>query len=53
MSGVSGMENLSSLKHLLLEFEQNDAGVDAVRNSPQAVLPDHLYIAIKVDGKSY
>jgi len=56
-SGVSGMENLSSLKHLLLEFEQNDAGamatVNAVRNAPQGVLPNHQYIAIKVDGKSY
>jgi len=56
-SGVSGKENLSSLKHLLLEFEQNDAGamatVNAVRNAPQGVLPNHQYIAIKVDGKSY
>ncbi|CAO2203424.1 unnamed protein product [Urochloa humidicola] len=54
---VSGVENLSSLKHVLLEFEQHDAGsmatVDAVRNAAQGVLPDHQYITIKVDGKSY
>ncbi|PUZ56637.1 hypothetical protein GQ55_5G342000 [Panicum hallii var. hallii] len=56
-SGMSGMENLSNLKHLLLEFEQNDAGamatVNAVRNAPQGVLPDHQSITIKVDRKSY
>ncbi|OEL14516.1 Disease resistance protein RPP13 [Dichanthelium oligosanthes] len=56
-SGVSGMENLSSLKCVLLDFEQHDAGamvtVDAVRNAAQRVLPDHQYITIKVDGKSY
>ncbi|XP_034596613.1 disease resistance protein Pik-2 [Setaria viridis] len=52
-SGVSGIEHLSSLKHVLLEFEKHDAGamatVDAVRNSAQRVLPDQ-YITIKVDG---
>jgi hypothetical protein len=54
-SGVSGIENLSSLKHVLLEFQKNDAGamatVDAVRNSAQRVLllPDQC-ITIKVDG---
>ncbi|OEL20509.1 hypothetical protein BAE44_0018472, partial [Dichanthelium oligosanthes] len=56
-SGVSGVENLSSLKRVLLEFEQHDAGimvtVDAVRNAAQRILPDHQYITIKVDGKSY
>ncbi|CAL4950003.1 unnamed protein product [Urochloa decumbens] len=56
-SGVSGMENLSSLKHVLLEFEQHDAGamatVHAVRNAAQKILPDHPYITIKVDGKNY
>ncbi|CAL4976481.1 unnamed protein product [Urochloa decumbens] len=54
---VSGMENLSSLKHVLLEFEQHDAGamatIDAVRNAGQKILPDHPYIIVKVDGKSY
>ncbi|CAO2162384.1 unnamed protein product [Urochloa humidicola] len=53
-SGMSGMENLSSLKHVLLEFEQNDAGamatVDAARNAAQKILLDHL--TIKVGGKS-
>ncbi|CAL4976476.1 unnamed protein product [Urochloa decumbens] len=55
--GVSGVENLSSLKHVLLDFEQHDAGsmatVDAVRKAAQGLLPDHQYITIKVDGKSY
>ncbi|CAO2192515.1 unnamed protein product [Urochloa humidicola] len=55
--GVSGVENLLSLKHVLLEFEQHDAGsmatVDAVRKAAQGVLPDHQHITIKVDGKSY
>ncbi|KAF8661711.1 hypothetical protein HU200_056660 [Digitaria exilis] len=56
-SGVPGMENLKNLKHVLLEFEQHDAGamatVDAVKNAAQGVLPDHQHITIKVDGKSY
>lgn len=57
MSGVSGLEHLSSLKHLVLEFEKHDAGamatVDAVRKAAEGLLLDHQYITIKVDGKNY
>ncbi|XP_066308870.1 disease resistance protein Pik-2-like [Miscanthus floridulus] len=56
-SGVSGLEHLSSLKHLVLEFEQHDAGamatVDGVRKAAEGLLLDRQYITIKVDGKNY
>ncbi|WVZ71263.1 hypothetical protein U9M48_019871, partial [Paspalum notatum var. saurae] len=55
--GVSGIEHLSSLRHVVLEFKVNDAGatatVDAVRNAAQGVLPSHQCITIKVAGNSY
>ena len=56
-SGVSGLGHLSSLKHLVLEFEQHDVGamatVDAVRKAAEGLLLDRQYITIKVDGKKY
>lgn len=56
-SGLSGIEHLSSLRHVLLEFKQNDPGamatVDAVKNAAHGGLPGHQNITIKVDGKSY
>lgn len=56
-NGVSGLEHLSSLKHLVLEFEQHDAGamatVTAVRMAAEGLHLDHQYITLKVDGKKY
>ncbi|XP_062198114.1 disease resistance protein Pik-2-like [Phragmites australis] len=56
-SGVSGIEHLSSLKHVLLEFSQHDAGamatVSAVRNATNTVHPNRPEVTVNVDGKSY
>ncbi|WVZ50570.1 hypothetical protein U9M48_001812 [Paspalum notatum var. saurae] len=48
--GVSGIEHLLSLKHVLLEFEQQNestmAIVDAVREAASAVHPNHPEVTV-------
>ncbi|KAL6626234.1 hypothetical protein ACP70R_029960 [Stipagrostis hirtigluma subsp. patula] len=57
-SGVSGIEHLSNLKHVLVEFVQQDAGamstiIDAVRKAADTFRPSRLEVTVKVDGKSH
>ncbi|EAY73858.1 hypothetical protein OsI_01736 [Oryza sativa Indica Group] len=55
-NGVSGIEHLPSLKHVLIEFSQKDAGATAtiasVRNAAEMVHPNHPDVSVKVDGKA-
>uniref|UniRef100_A0A0A9BR00 NB-ARC domain-containing protein n=1 Tax=Arundo donax TaxID=35708 RepID=A0A0A9BR00_ARUDO len=56
-SSVSGIENLSNLKHLFVKFSQHDAGamatVNAARNAAQAILPNRPEITLTVAGRNY
>ncbi|KAL6850300.1 hypothetical protein ACP4OV_020932 [Aristida adscensionis] len=55
-SGVSGIEHLSSLKHVLVEFGQQDAGAmviaDEVRKATNSIRLEHREVTVKVDWKS-
>ncbi|KAL6621201.1 hypothetical protein ACP70R_033633 [Stipagrostis hirtigluma subsp. patula] len=56
-SRVSGIEHLSSLKHVLVEFVQQDVGamatIDAVRKATDTIGLNCSEVTVKVDGKSY
>ncbi|KAG8052215.1 hypothetical protein GUJ93_ZPchr0001g31775 [Zizania palustris] len=53
-SGVSGVENLRSLKHVSIEFSQNDSGaaatVASVRNASEMLHPNHPVFSVIIDG---
>ncbi|XP_037459691.1 disease resistance protein PIK6-NP-like [Triticum dicoccoides] len=55
-SGVSGVEHLSGLKHMLIEFSQHDAGataaITAVRKAAGKVHPNCQVIIVNVDKKT-
>ncbi|KAF7085206.1 hypothetical protein CFC21_088677 [Triticum aestivum] len=55
-SGVSGIEHLSGLKHMIIEFSQHDAGAAAataaVKTTAEKVHPNCQVIIVNVDKKT-